>query len=153
MFKVLPNSYNQILCDNRQQILKVLQDHFDDLENVQIECYARNSAIMPLNIENINARIEFGALIRDHVIIEDYTVIMMGAILNVGCTIGSGTLVDMGEVIGVRVGRNAVVAAGAVVTEDVAEGVVVVECPARVIKLKDKKTESKTQLVETLREL
>jgi 2,3,4,5-tetrahydropyridine-2-carboxylate N-succinyltransferase len=44
-----------------------------------------------------------------------------------------------------------VVAAGAVVTEDVPEGVVVAGAPARVIKAKDEKTEGKTQLLEDLR--
>ena len=52
---------------------------------------------------------------------------------------------------GVRIGANAVVAAGAVVTEDVPEGAVVAGSPAKVIKMKDEKTEGKTQLMEDLR--
>jgi len=52
---------------------------------------------------------------------------------------------------GVRIGKGAVVAAGAIVTEDVAPGVVVAGSPARVIKEVDKRTEEKTQLVEDLR--
>ena len=47
----------------------------------------------------------------------------------------------------------AVVAAGAVVVGDVAPNTVVAGCPARVIKIKDEKTASKTALVDALREL
>ena len=54
---------------------------------------------------------------------------------------------------GVRVGANAVVAAGAVVVEDVPENAVVAGCPARVVKIKDERTEGKTALVDALRRL
>jgi 2,3,4,5-tetrahydropyridine-2-carboxylate N-succinyltransferase/tetrahydrodipicolinate N-acetyltransferase len=54
---------------------------------------------------------------------------------------------------GVRVGKGSVVAAGAVVIEDVPEGVVVAGCPAKIIKKKDERTESKTALVDALRTL
>jgi tetrahydrodipicolinate N-succinyltransferase len=52
---------------------------------------------------------------------------------------------------GVRVGKGSVVAAGAIVTEDVPPGVVVAGAPARIIKQKDAKTEGKTQIMEELR--
>ena len=54
---------------------------------------------------------------------------------------------------GVHVGKNAVIAAGAVVIEDVPENAVVAGCPARVIKMKDEKTSSKTGLEDMLRKL
>ncbi|MGL4911588.1 MAG: 2,3,4,5-tetrahydropyridine-2,6-dicarboxylate N-acetyltransferase [Romboutsia sp.] len=54
---------------------------------------------------------------------------------------------------GVRVGKGAVVAAGSVVTKDVPPGVVVAGSPARIIKKKDEKTESKTKLMDDLRNL
>ena len=54
---------------------------------------------------------------------------------------------------GVHVGENAVIAAGAVVVEDVPAGAVVAGVPARVIKQRDAQTDSKTGLVEGLRQL
>ena len=52
---------------------------------------------------------------------------------------------------GVHIGEGAVVAAGAVVTENVPAGAVVAGSPAKVIKMKDEKTEGKTQILEDLR--
>ena len=48
---------------------------------------------------------------------------------------------------GVRIGAGAVVAAGAVVTENVPPNAVVAGTPARIIKMKDARTEGKTALV------
>ncbi|MFZ7120048.1 MAG: 2,3,4,5-tetrahydropyridine-2,6-dicarboxylate N-acetyltransferase [Eubacteriaceae bacterium] len=52
---------------------------------------------------------------------------------------------------GVKVAKGAVVAAGAIVTKDVPAGTVVAGSPAKVIKNKDEKTESKTELLQDLR--
>ena len=52
---------------------------------------------------------------------------------------------------GVRVGKGSVVAAGAVVTENVPENVVVAGMPAKIIKNVDDRTASKTEIVEELR--
>lgn len=70
-------------------------------------------------------------------------------------TVGDDVLIGANAVIieGVSVGDGAVVAAGAVVTQDVPPHAVVAGVPARVIKMKDSKTESKTALVEALREM
>ena len=69
--------------------------------------------------------------------------------------IGDGTLVGANAVVieGVQVGRNCVVAAGAVVIEDVPDNMVVAGCPAKVIKQRDEKTNSKTALEAGLRKL
>ena len=53
----------------------------------------------------------------------------------------------------VTIGKGAVVAAGAVVTQDVPDYAVVAGCPARVIKMKDEKTTMKTALEADLRTL
>lgn len=69
--------------------------------------------------------------------------------------IGDDVVVGANAVVleGVHVGNGAVVAAGAVVTQDVPENAVVAGTPARVVKLKDAKTNAKTALVDALREL
>ena len=70
-------------------------------------------------------------------------------------TIGDGTLVgaNAGVIAGVQIGENCVVAAGAVVIEDVPDNMVVAGCPARIIKERDEKTNSKTALEAGLRKL
>ena len=54
---------------------------------------------------------------------------------------------------GVRVGKGSVVAAGSVVASEVPAGVVVGGTPARVLKVKDEKTEAGTTVVGCLRKL
>ena len=76
----------------------------------------RNSAIPLLDLQNVNARIEPGCFIREHVSIGDNAVIMMGAVINIGAKIGEGTMIDMGVVLGGRaeVGKRCHIGAGAV---------------------------------------
>ena len=54
---------------------------------------------------------------------------------------------------GFEVGNGSVVAAGAIVTQDVPENVVVAGVPARVIKTIDEQTQQKTALEDALRNL
>ncbi len=181
------------------KLAPILEKHRDDIEDIVIENDRRNSAVPLLDMKNVRARIEPGALIRDNVTIGDNAVIMMGAVINIGAVIGEGTMIDMGAVLGgraivgkhchvgagavlagviepasatpvvieddvliganavviegVRVGKGAVVAAGAVVIEDVPAGCVVAGCPARVIKQVDAGTSQKTALQDSLRNL
>ena len=171
----------------------------NQFRHLEIENNCRNSAIPMLDLKNVPARIEPGAIIREQVEIGKNAVIMMGAILNIGAVVGEGTMIDMGAVLGgratvgknchigagtvlagvvepasatpvivednvliganavviegCRIGRDAVVAAGAVVINDVEPGTVVAGCPARVIKVKDNQTASKTALIDALRTL
>ena len=127
------------------------------------------------------AVIMMGAIINIGAVVGEGTMIDMGAVLGgraiVGnhCHIGAGAvlagvvepasatpvivednvLVGANAVVieGVHVGANAVVAAGAVVVEDVPANAVVAGCPAKIIKMKDEKTEGKTALVNALRKL
>ena len=57
------------------------------------------------------------------------------------------------RLLGVHIGKNAVVAAGSVVISDVPDNAVVAGVPARVIKMKDEKTAAKTALIDALRTL
>ena len=127
------------------------------------------------------AVIMMGAVINIGASIGKGTMIDMGTILGgratVGdhCHIGAGTvlagvvepasatpvvvednvLIGANAVVieGIHIGRGAVVAAGAVVIEDVPENAVVAGSPARIVKMKDEQTESKTALVNALRKL
>ena len=85
-------------------------------EHIEIENNCRNSAIPMLDMKDVPARIEPGAIIRERVEIGKNAVIMMGAILNIGAIVGEGTMIDMGAVLGGRatVGKNCHVGAGAV---------------------------------------
>ena len=197
--KVFGENGCKIVFGEWSDISPVLEANAAAIEDLVIENACRNSAIPLLDLKNINARIEPGAIIREQVEIGDNAVIMMGAIINIGAVVGSGTMIDMGVVLGgraivgnnchigagtvlagvvepasatpvviedgvliganavviegVRVERDAVVAAGAVVVEDVPEGTVVAGVPAKILKRKDERTRSKTELVDALRQL
>lgn len=95
--------------------IKPVLDSYPELDYV-IENDCRNSAVPLLDLKDIQARIEPGAIIRDQVEIGNNAVIMMGAIINIGAVIGDNTMIDMGAVLGGRatVGKNCHVGAGAV---------------------------------------
>ncbi len=189
----------RIVFGDWEELRSVLEKNADRIADVVVENDRRNSGVPLLDMKEIKARIEPGAIIREKVEIGDGAVIMMGAVINIGAIIGAGTMIDMGAVLGgratvgahchigagavlagvvepasatpviiedgvlvganavviegVHVGKNAVVAAGAVVVEDVPDNAVVAGCPARIIKMKDEKTEGKTALVDALRKL
>ncbi|WNF35624.1 2,3,4,5-tetrahydropyridine-2,6-dicarboxylate N-acetyltransferase [Bacillaceae bacterium IKA-2] len=98
------------------EISAVLKANANKIEDFVVENDRRNSAIPLLDMKNIKARIEPGAIIRDQVEIGDNVVIMMNASVNIGAVIGDGTMIDMNVVLGGRatVGKNCHIGAGAV---------------------------------------
>ena len=104
----------KIVFGDWKDVAPVLESN--DFAHVEIENNCRNSAIPMLDMKNIPARIEPGAIIREQVEIGKNAVIMMGAVINIGAIIGDGTMIDMGAILGGRatVGKNCHVGAGAV---------------------------------------
>lgn len=128
-----------------------------------------NAIIMMGAIINIGAQIgkntmiDMGVVLGGSVIVGDDCHIGAGAVLagvvepssSKPVIIEDKVLVGANAVIveGVRVKKNAVVAAGAVVINDVEENWVVGGVPAKLIKIKDAKTISSTGLIDILRTL
>ena len=135
-------------------------------EKVEI---GKGAVIMMGAVINIGAvvgegtMIDMGAVLGGRAIVGDHCHVGAGAVLAGVVEPASATpvilednvLVGANAVVieGIHVGKGAVVAAGAVVVEDVPDNAVVAGCPARVIKMKDEKTEGKTALVDALRKL
>lgn len=197
--KTFINGNSGVVFGEWSEISSVLDANKDKVEDFVVENDRRNSAIPMLDLKEIKARIEPGAIIRDQVEIGDNAVIMMGASINIGAVIGSGTMIDMNVVMGgratvgnnchigagavlagvieppsakpvliedevliganavvlegVTIGKGSVVAAGAVVTQDIPPYSVAAGIPAKVIKEIDDKTKSKTEIMQELRQL
>ncbi len=128
-----------------------------------------------------NAVVMMGAVINIGAIVGENSMVDMNAVIGARGTLGKNVHLGAGAVVagvleppsadpviieddvliganavileGVRIGKGAVVAAGAMVTKDVAPNTVVAGSPAKVIKLKDKKTADKTKILEELRDL
>ncbi|MDO5532088.1 2,3,4,5-tetrahydropyridine-2,6-dicarboxylate N-acetyltransferase [Sutterella sp.] len=107
---------DKIVFGDWKKLGPILEANKANIDDMVIENDCRNSAIPLLDLKNINARIEPGAVIRDQVSIGDGAVIMMGAIINIGAVIGEGTMIDMGVVMGGRatVGKHCHIGAGTV---------------------------------------
>ncbi len=107
---------DRIVFGDWGELSPILEANRDKIADIVIENDCRNSAIPLLDLREIPARIEPGAIIRDQVSIGRGAVIMMGAILNIGAVVGENTMIDMGAVLGGRatVGKNCHVGAGAV---------------------------------------
>jgi len=106
-----------VIFGESNEIADFLEENKDRIKHFKMEYDRRNSAIPLVDVRNINARIEPGAIIRDKVKIDKGAVIMMGAVINIGAEIGEGTMVDMNAVVGARgkLGKNVHLGAGAVV--------------------------------------
>lgn len=107
---------DKIVFGDWNELKPILENNADAIEDIVIENDRRNSAIPLLDLKDIPARIEPGAIIRQQVTIGKNAVIMMGALINIGAVIGEGTMIDMGAVLGGRatVGARCHIGAGAV---------------------------------------
>ena len=114
--KVFGGRKGKIVFGDWADIKPVLEANADAFDYYEVENDCRNSAVPMLDMKEINARIEPGAIIRDQVEIGDNAVIMMGAVINIGAVIGEGTMIDMGVVLGGRaiVGKHCHIGAGTV---------------------------------------
>lgn len=126
-----------------------------------------NAVIMMGAVINIGAHIGEGAMVDMNAVVGARGVLGKRVHLGAGavvagvleppsstpCIIEDDVLIGANAVIleGVRIGKGSVVAAGSVVIEDVPQGVVVAGTPARIIKVVDDKTKSKTQILDDLR--
>ena len=104
------HQFGDVVFGDWKDIEPVLKENQDNFLDVVIENDCRNSAVPLLDMKNVHARIEPGAIIRDQVEIGD------NAVINIGAIIGEGTMIDMGAVLGGRatVGKNCHIGAGAV---------------------------------------
>ena len=197
--KTFIENHTGVVLGDWQVLGPFIAKNSDKFADYQVENVSRNSAIPLLDLKNISARIEPGALIRENVEIGKNAVIMMGAVINIGAEIGENAMIDMNAVLGgraivgsnshigagaviagvvepasaqpVKIGKDvliganavvlegvqvddhAVVAAGAVVTKDVPANSVVAGVPAKIVKMRDQKTASKTGIEPGLRKL
>ena len=107
---------DKIVFGDWKELGPVVEANRDKIADIVIENDRRNSAIPMLDLKDVPARVEPGAIIREQVEIGKNAVIMMGAILNIGAVVGDNTMIDMGAVLGGRatVGNNCHIGAGAV---------------------------------------
>jgi len=106
-----------ILFGDGKEVSDFVLTNKDKITKFKMEIDRRNSAIPLLDLLQIDARIEPGAIIRDKVTIGKNAVIMMGAVINIGAEIGDETMIDMNAVIGARgkIGKRVHIGAGAVI--------------------------------------
>ena len=113
--KIIGKDGRKLVIGDWEDIRKVIEEN--GLTNYHLKNDRRNSGVPMLDIKEINARIEPGAIIRERVTIGDRAVIMMGAVINIGAEIGEATMIDMNVVLGGRakIGKSCHIGAGAVI--------------------------------------
>ena len=114
--KIFHPDHDPVVIGNHDQVQELLASNAATIADIHVECDRRNSAVPLLDLRDIDARIEPGAMIRSHVDIGQGCIIMMGAVINIGAVIGARTMIDMNAVVGGRaiVGANCHIGAGAV---------------------------------------
>ena len=107
---------DRIVFGDWSALAPILEANRDRIDDIVVENDRRNSALPLMDLKDIPARIEPGAILRDQVSIGKNAVVMMGAVLNIGAVVGEGSMIDMGAILGGRatVGKNCHIGAGAV---------------------------------------
>lgn len=115
-FKAFGSGTFWILIGDYPLIEHWMKQNKNQIQESHNEIQARYSALPLIDLNQVKARIEPGAVIRKGAKIGRDCIIMMGAVINVGAEIGERTMVDMNAVIGARaiVGKDCHVGAGAV---------------------------------------
>ncbi|WP_290776130.1 2,3,4,5-tetrahydropyridine-2,6-dicarboxylate N-acetyltransferase [Anaerofustis sp.] len=105
-----------IVFGEKEEIYSFVEKNKDRITNYRMEYDRRNSAIPMMDTNEVEARIEPGANIREGVQIGKNAVIMMGATINIGAVIGEESMIDMNAVLGARatVGKRSHIGAGSV---------------------------------------
>ena len=107
---------SRVVFGDWAELAPILEANRERITDLVVENDRRNSGVPLLDLKDLPARIEPGAIIREQVTIGENAVIMMGAILNIGAVVGRRTMIDMGAVLGGRatVGDDCHIGAGAV---------------------------------------
>ena len=114
--KVFGEGKSRIVFGDWEELRPILEENRERVADCVVENDRRNSGVPLLDLKDIPARIEPGAIIREKVTIGENAVILMGAVLNIGAVVGRRTMIDMGAILGGRatVGDDCHIGAGAV---------------------------------------
>ena len=82
--QVFGEGKSRIVFGDWTELAPILEAGRDKIADLVVENDRRNSGVPLLDLKEIPARIEPGAIIREQVTIGENAVIMMGAILNIG---------------------------------------------------------------------
>lgn len=109
---------NYIIIADEKSAKKFMKEHFESIKKFYFDYDSKNSKYKLLSLDNTQARIEPGAIIREGVTLDDEAIVLMGAIINVGAKIGSRTMIDMNATIGSNaiIGCDCHIGAGAVIS-------------------------------------
>lgn len=109
---------SRIVFGDWRDLRPILEANRSQISACIVECDRRSSAVALLDLKDLSARVEPGAIIRTQAEIGRGAVIMMGAVINIGAVVGEGTMVDMNAVLGARatVGKRCHIGAGAVLS-------------------------------------